>query len=76
MPWDPKTNRILVSKSLNCVAVLEHSSRDLTTDKLLAKNSEKNLLVSSAYFPYDDIESPREVQDLIVFADKRVLDWC
>lgn len=58
--------RYLVER-VNCVPDLENSFKDLTTVKLLTKNSDKNLLVSPAYFPYDGIESPssREVQDLI-----------
>lgn len=46
---------------------LANRLKDLITVKLLTKNSEKNFLVSPAYFPYDDIEilSSREVQDLI-----------
>ncbi len=67
---------IMVNKRLNYVPVLEHCSRDLTTVKLLAEETSRQILMASVYLPYDDDARNLpsiEVCNLVEFANSERL---
>jgi hypothetical protein len=68
---NPRT-RILVKKGFEILPLMKHCSRDLTAVKIKSSNEEgpREIILGSAYLPYDDVEPPttRELE--------RLVTWC
>ena len=62
------TRTCILVKGLQVGTVSKHCSRDLTTAKISYKNpdgAKKEILAAAAYFPYEGICPPKEVEALV-----------